>query len=152
MRNLELFFIIVLLLSGCTAVKDKSPNETGVLPDTQPDIKYLAEDDSGFLKAKELAQKNIYYFINSLVSYNESLTYSLKTGFIGGDVEEHMWVDTLYYDNNYFYGHLANYPAEVKNYEYWDEVNISMVDVEDWMIWNTKTDEYQGYFSKDVLT
>lgn len=152
MRNLGLFFIIVLLLSGCTTVKDKSPNETGVLLDMQPNIKYLAEGDSGFLMAKELAQKNIDYFIKALASYNKSLTYSLKAGFIDGDMEEHMWVDTLYYDSDYFYGHLANYPAEVKTYGYWDEVNISMVDVEDWMIWNTENDEYQGYFSKNVLT
>jgi len=150
MRWLFLILLTVFITS-CTFVTDKNPNETGTLDNTQPGIKYLPKDDVQFLKAQEIAQKNIDYFIDELNRYNNSLTYSLKADFIEGDFHEHMWVDVSYYKDNTFFGFVANDPVDVKNYKYGDSVNISKTAVEDWMIWNQETNEYQGYFSKPVL-
>jgi uncharacterized protein YegJ (DUF2314 family) len=142
---------ILFLVTSCTIITEKNVNETGILEDTHPDVKQLSKGDIRFLKAKETAQENINYFIDALSQYNDSLTYSLKTDFVDNLIHEHMWVEISYYKNGLFFGFVANDPEDVKNYKYGDWVNISKTEVEDWMIWNQETNEYQGYFSEEVL-
>jgi len=130
---------------------DKNPNETNILDNHSPGITYLPKNDADFLNAKEAAQKNIAYFIDALNSFNDSLTYSIKADFVDGDIHEHMWVDTSGYRDEKFFGFVANDPVNIKNYKYGDWVAINKTDVEDWMIWNQATNEYHGYFSREVL-
>lgn len=151
MKKIYFIFLSLVVLSGCDLVREKSPDEVGVLSDTEGNVTSLAKNDIRFLAAKKIAQREMDYFISALNNYNDSLLYYVKSDFIDSDIHEHMWIDVMEYREGIFYGYLANYPADIKNYQFGDYVNATKDDIEDWMIWDQQTNEYRGYFSREVL-
>ncbi len=113
-------------------------------------IFYLESNDTRILRAKEEAQNEIDYFINSL-NANSHYTYGIKTPFEEQENAEHMWVFIDSYSDGKFYGELASQPEVVTNYKEGDKVIILKGDVEDWAILDEKGQVIKGDFLDKIL-
>lgn len=102
-------------------------------------------------KAKELAQREIQYFIEFLSSHpyeeNGLFVYSVKSKFSEDDIVEHMWSQVFKYEDGYFIGKLANQPYNLSNIKLDDEVKIKREDVEDFVLVDYLINARTGGFS-----
>ena len=62
-----------------------------------------------------------------------------------------MWIDLQKIENDQFIGYLGNEPQIVKNIKYRDPVSISKSQIEDWLIVDSRTNQYEGGFSAKVF-
>jgi len=116
-------------------------------------VVFAQGNDPELEQAKKDALSTFDYFIKSFNSHFTDTTYSfsLKADFTFNGEHEHMWISLNKIENDKFYGLLGNEPQIIKNIKYGDLVNISKDQIEDWIIFNTKTNNFEGGYSAKVL-
>jgi uncharacterized protein YegJ (DUF2314 family) len=136
-------FIGFLLLVSCGRSSSK-----GCDP-----VVYAEPDDPELLHARNEAIKSLDYFISSFSEHHNdtNLNFSIKADFLDNGQHEHMWIDLQKIENDQFIGYLGNEPQIVKNIKYRDPVSISKSQIEDWLIVDSRTNQYEGGFSAKVF-
>jgi uncharacterized protein YegJ (DUF2314 family) len=138
-----ILFFATIFYSSCRGQSSKSDDP----------IIYAEAEDPELEKAKQGALSNLNIFIQSFNTHaNDTiLQYSLKADFIENDTHEHMWISLNKIENELYYGVLGNEPQLIKNIKYGDVVKITRSQIEDWLIVNTKTNDFEGGYSVKVL-
>jgi len=135
--------IVYLLILSCGRPSSKSYDP----------IVYAEADDPELLQARNEAIKSLDYFIDSFSKHqNDTIfNFSVKADFVDNGQHEHMWVDVEKIENDQFIGYLGNEPQIVKNLKYRDLVSINKSQIEDWLIVDSRTNQYEGGFSAKVF-
>jgi len=116
-----LLFLHFFLISAC-------------LPKSQDKVTLVASDDAEMNAAIQKARDTVNTFIENLISPKPNQTYFfIKIRLADGDNSEHMWLNTVSYDGQFFYGNIANDPEFVKNIKPGDQVKVLPGDISDWM-------------------
>jgi uncharacterized protein YegJ (DUF2314 family) len=139
-----LFFLITTLaITSCSEQTSRS---------TAP-IVYAEEKDPELEKAKQEALETLDYFIKSFQknSNDTIFEYSVKMDFIDNVDHEHMWIMVKKFENGVFSGYLGNEPQIVKNVKVGQYIIIDKELIEDWLIMDTKTGNWEGGYSIKVL-
>jgi uncharacterized protein YegJ (DUF2314 family) len=142
MKTWSTFFIALLLLA--TACEHKETYKNAVS---------LPTDDSAFLALKDTAQAHLQIFIDSLNAHRTDTNYSFKakSDFVENTSHEHMWSEIEGYKDDRFNGIFIDSGYVVKNIKSGDPVHLKPADVDDWIIYNQKTDTQTGYYSESYL-
>jgi uncharacterized protein YegJ (DUF2314 family) len=135
--------IMTCILISCSGQTTKSNDP----------VVYANANDPELDKAKQDALSKLDYFINSFNTHSNDTVYqySLKVDFNDNGEHEHMWISLDKIDNGQFQGLLGNEPAIVKNIKLGDFVKITKDQIEDWIIFDTKTNNWEGGYSVKVL-
>lgn len=125
----------------------------GQSTNTNDSVVFREANDPELDKAKHEALSNLEYFLNSFNQHSNDgqFEYSLKADFIENGKHEHMWIDLTKYSEGKFFGTLANDPQILKRIKYRDPVEINRDQIEDWLIYDVSTENYEGGFSIKVM-
>jgi uncharacterized protein YegJ (DUF2314 family) len=136
-------FIAFLLIVSCGRPSSKSSDP----------VVYAEADDPELLQARNEAIKNLDYFVGSFSEHHNDtiFKFSVKADFVDNGQHEHMWIDLQKIENDQFIGYLGNEPQIVKNVKYRDSVSINKSQIEDWLIVDSRTNQYEGGFSAKVF-
>ena len=110
----------------------------------------LSANDAVLQTYQEKAQDEIQYlidFMNNNERDEELFRYAIKTNFREGDNSEHMWVQVYDFEDDYFFGQLANEPETIELLKYGDDVRVFRKDVEDWILEDFLTNTKVGNFA-----
>jgi uncharacterized protein YegJ (DUF2314 family) len=143
MKKSFLLLITTCLLISCGG-QTKKPDDPVV---------FAAANDPELEQAKKDALSTLNYFIKSFNSHSSDTTFSfsLKADFVDNGEHEHMWISLIKIENEKFQGFLGNEPQIIKNIKFGDLTIISKDQIEDWIIFNTKTNNFEGGYSAKVL-
>ncbi len=117
-------------------------------------IAHLSADDIIIKKYKDTAQAQLDYFIKFISEHHSDDTlfrYAVKSDFVEGEVNEHIWTQVFEFKDGYFKGILANEPSQLKKIRYGDTVKIYRKDVEDWLLQDFLTNTEVGGFSREYI-
>lgn len=142
-KNIFLLFFAFFTLMSCTGQTTK----------TNDPVLYAESDDPELEQARKDALNNLDYFIQSFNEHSNDtkFKYSLKADFIDNGQHEHMWVSLEIIDKEQFKGYLGNEPQIVKNVKFGELITITKSQIEDWLIFDTKTNNMEGGYSVKVL-
>jgi uncharacterized protein YegJ (DUF2314 family) len=141
--NTRNIFLIFFALMSCGGQPTK----------TNDPVVYAESNDPELEQAKKDALNNLDYFIKSFNEHSNDtiFQYSIKADFIDYGQHEHMWVSLNKIDKEQFKGYLGNDPQIVKNIKYGDLITITKSQIEDWIIFDSKTNNMEGGYSVKVL-
>lgn len=144
--------LILLTITSFTLISCSGPtnNKTN---DPNDSIIYAKSGDPELEKVKQEALSNLEYFIKSFQSNSTDtiMQYYVKMDFIDNGEHEHMWVFVSKYENEEFFGFLANEPEIVKNVKNGQPLEVAKEFIEDWVIVDTRTGKKEGDYSTKVL-
>ena len=137
------FLITTLTITSCR----EQTSRTGV------PIVYAEGNDPELEKARIEALESLDYFIQSFrKNSNDTIfQYSVKMDFIDNGEHEHMWIMVSKFENGIFSGYLGSEPQIVKNVKVGQYVNVEKELIEDWLIMDTKTGNWEGGYSIKIL-
>ena len=140
--------IIFLLIATCILISC-----SGKSIKTNDPVIYAQAEDPELEKAKLDALANFEYFIKSFSTHSNDTAYqySLKVDFIENEVHEHMWVSLNNIENGQFNGLLGNEPQILKTLKLGDPVRITKNQIEDWIIFQAGSTNWEGGYSVKVL-
>lgn len=140
-RSIYLFIVFLLISCGRPSSKSNDP------------VFYAEADDPELLQARDEALKSLDYFISSFSEHcsDSILNYCVKADFVDNGQHEHMWIDLEKIENDQFIGYLDNEPQMVKHVNYGDSISINKGQIEDWLIVDSRTNQYEGGFSAKVF-
>lgn len=120
---------------------------------TTDPIVYAEAQDPELEKAKQEAFAKLEYFIKSFQSNSNDtiFQYSVKMDFTDSGEHEHMWVFVNKFKNGAFIGYLGNEPQIVKNVQFGQQIKVDKDLIEDWLIMDTRTGNWEGGYSIKVL-
>jgi uncharacterized protein YegJ (DUF2314 family) len=139
---------IFLMIAACILISCSGQNTKSSDP-----VVYAKAKDPELEKAKQDALSKLDYFINSFNAHSNDTTYqySLKVDFVDNGEHEHMWIFLNKIINEQFQGLLENEPQIVKNIKFGDIVRVTKDQIEDWIIMDSKTNNWEGGYSVKVL-
>jgi uncharacterized protein YegJ (DUF2314 family) len=142
-KKITLLLITACLISSCGGQSTKSKDP----------IVYAEGNDPELEQAKKDALSTLDYFMKTfnIHSSDTAFHFSLKADFIDNGEHEHMWISLNKIENAKFQGLLGNEPQIIKNIKYGDLVTISRDQIEDWIILDTKTNNWEGGYSVKIL-
>jgi uncharacterized protein YegJ (DUF2314 family) len=114
----------------------------------------LVKDDPTFLALKDTAQKHIAVFIQGVQKNGMAITnyrFIVKSDFVENGHHEHMWSQVYMYNDHSFKGVFIDSPFKLKNIKTGDKVTIKDLEIEDWVIFDLKTEKKTGDFSAKYL-
>lgn len=144
MNKLYLFLLSLTIFLSCTT-RNKNPDD--------PTVEAEANDPE-LEQAKKDAHGKLDYFINAFLSDSSANTthaYSIKADFIENDQHEHMWIELTKIEGDKFKGVLGNEPEVITQFKIGDSINISKEQIEDWIIFDNGTEEFEGGYSVKVF-
>lgn len=143
MQKTLLLLIATCFLISCGGQSTKSNDP----------VVYGQGNDPELEQAKKDALSTLDYFIKTFNYHSSDTTYhfSLKADFIDNGEHEHMWISLNKIENTKFQGLLSNEPQIIKNIKYGDLVTISRDQIEDWILLDTKTNNWEGGYSAKIL-
>jgi uncharacterized protein YegJ (DUF2314 family) len=143
MRKSFLLLIIACTLIACGGESKKSKDP----------VIFANANDSELEQAKKDALSTLNYFIKTFNSHSSDTTYSfsIKADFVDNEIHEHMWISLNKIENERFQGILGNEPQTIKNFKYGDLTTILKGQIEDWMIFNNRTKDFEGGYSTKVF-
>jgi uncharacterized protein YegJ (DUF2314 family) len=143
MRKSFLLLIIACILVACGGQSKR----------TKDPVIMANAKDSELEQAKREALSTLNYFIKTYNSQSAdtNFDFSIKADFVDNGVHEHMWISLNKIENEMFQGILGNEPQTINNIKYGDLTTIYRDQIEDWMIFNNKTKNFEGGYSTKVL-
>lgn len=141
-----LFLAIALVASGCA----KHPERTVMRSGDDPVIG-VRTNDAEMNRAMQKAKDSIDEFIKQLPD-RKGRFFSIKTPLrdsLGGS--EHIWVSVKSYSNGVFSGKLDNDPLNLPGMHLGDPIDVKKEDIDDWVIFDPKTENMTGGFTVKVL-
>lgn len=112
---------------------------------------YAAAEDPEILQAQKEAQSKINKFEKAFKSKSSQHSFMIKADFVENGQHEHMWLTLKKIKGNNFYGVLDNEPRFIKKIKIGDQVTVKKNKIEDWMILDNQSGDWQGGFTVKVL-
>lgn len=142
-RTTILLLLISFVMLSCKEKTTKSDDP----------VIYADANDKELEQAKIEALTKIDFFIESFNKHSNDTVYmfSLKKDFVENGEHEHMWVIVKKIENNKFVGILDNEPQTIRDYRLGDKVTMNKEEIEDWVIYNSTTQEMEGGYSIKVF-
>lgn len=145
-------FIVVLIIVCLAGLFFFNMNKPRKIPTDK--IAHISVDDILIKKYKDTAQAQLDYFIKFISEHHSDDTlfrYAVKSDFVEGEINEHMWIQVFEFKEGYFKGVLANEPSKLKKIKYGDTVKVYSKDVEDWLLQDFLTNTEVGGFSRKYI-
>jgi uncharacterized protein YegJ (DUF2314 family) len=138
-----LSFLFVALLFSCNTKRQNADDP----------LVYAEANDPELEQAKNDALAKLDYFINSFNAHPNDSTrfYSVKADFVEDETHEHMWIELSYIEGDQFKGVLGNDPENLTHLQMGDTITISRKDIEDWIITDDNSEDFEGGFSIKVF-
>jgi uncharacterized protein YegJ (DUF2314 family) len=115
------FLSLILLMLACSLF-------------SRDEVTLVKSDDPEMNAAIQKARDTVNAFIKELESPKPNQTdFSVKMKVVDGENNEHMWLNSVYYDGQFIHGNIANDPVYVKNVKLGEAVKVLPEDISDWM-------------------
>jgi uncharacterized protein YegJ (DUF2314 family) len=122
--------LAIMTLSGCGR---GDQGQTTSIPGQAPII-YVKDDDPKMQAAIDKARATADQFIAALANPKPAQTgFAVKIQAKDGAQNEHMWINSVRYQDGVFTGILNNDPKHVKNVKLGDQVKTAKNEISDWM-------------------
>jgi uncharacterized protein YegJ (DUF2314 family) len=112
----------------------------------------VERDDEEMEAAEQEARARFGEFEASFASRDENLRFSVKSPFAtDGEEREFIWIMVTDIKGGRIYGTLGNEPRNIPGRRQGDAVEVPVSELNDWVIFNERTQEMTGQFSKKAL-
>ncbi|MET3979194.1 uncharacterized protein YegJ (DUF2314 family) [Mucilaginibacter sp. UYP25] len=144
---LKVSALALVLFSAC---KDRKADKVA---DNKVAVVDLKNDDKKIRAFKDTAQAKMNIFLDSLKPHalDSNYRFLVKSPFLDGKENEHMWSVVYKYADGKFTGIFADSAIYIKNVKMGDHVLINKNDVEDWAIYDYKHNTDMGNFSDKYM-
>jgi uncharacterized protein YegJ (DUF2314 family) len=103
--------------------------------DGEPDVEFVAEEDTAMNTAMATARSTLDQFVVRLTHPGPSQRDpSLKIRISEGEIVEHIWATDIRYEDGRFSGRINNEPLDITRVRLGDSIDVTPDQVSDWMV------------------
>ncbi|MCL5246558.1 DUF2314 domain-containing protein [Cellulophaga sp. 20_2_10] len=127
--------VFILVISSC-----KETTSSKIERDGEPDVMNVASENVAMNRAIEEANRTLSNFKTAIQSNNKNYYgFTLKQKFTDADDNsEHIWIQSITYNNSKFKGVVANKPLYEIKVQLGDTITVDESNISDWMYFDNK--------------